>query len=90
MRTLLRAAIVVAGRPSLWTTAARELRAFAPRGWWRRPPFLPVPDRELLRFRMVTAYGSPEVRLDAEDLVTWLSWCRSWHQRHGGRGRPRG
>ena len=28
-----------------------------PRGWWRRPPFLPVPTARYLAFRLETAYG---------------------------------
>lgn len=31
----------------------------APTGWWRKPPFLPVPDQDWLEFRMATAYGHP-------------------------------
>ena len=49
--------------PALWwpTLAARSSR-FAPRGWWRRPPFLPVPDERYWRFRMETAYGDEPAR----------------------------
>lgn len=77
---LLRAALVVITRPVLWPTALRELRAFTPRRWWSQRPFLPVPDPVLMRFRMVTAYGDAEARFEADDLVTWLEWCRDWHR----------
>ena len=33
----------VARRPALWRTSLRQARRLAPRGWWRRPPFLPLP-----------------------------------------------
>ena len=37
---------------------ASARRAGWPRpGWWRRPPFLPLPAPDYLRFRMETAYG---------------------------------
>lgn len=62
-------------RPSLWPTAVGQAARLARPGWWRRPPFLPLPDREYVRFRMETQYGttgSPR----PEDLVTYLEWCR--------------
>jgi hypothetical protein len=66
-------------RPALWPTAARQLARMARRGWWRRPPFLPVPDPEYLRFRLVTMYGGAgDGPMDVDDLVAWLEWCRRW------------
>ena len=44
-------------RPDLWWTALGELRRMAPHLWWRTAPHLPLPDRRLWEFRMVTAYG---------------------------------
>jgi hypothetical protein len=67
---------VVIRQPSLWPEALRALVAFTPRGWWRRPPFLPVPRRAYLRWRMQTAYGSPEVAPVASDLIHFLEWRR--------------
>ena len=69
----------VARRPSLWSTAARQARRLAPRRWWARPPFLPVPDRAWLRFRAETQYGDPDRRPDPDDVVTWLRWARGTH-----------
>lgn len=80
-RVLFRAAGAVILRPSLWATAVVEFRRFAPDGWWRRRPFLPVPDPDLLRFRAVTQYGDPERQPDADDVLAWLRWCRSENQR---------
>jgi hypothetical protein len=65
----------VAARPQLWGTALTSTVRLARPGWWRRPPFLPVPDRAYLGFRLETQYGgraAPEPR----DLVTYLEWCR--------------
>jgi hypothetical protein len=74
----LQAASVVARHPSLWATGLRQARVLAGRGWWRRPPFLPLPSPEYLRFRMQTAYGGDGDRApDPDDLVTYLRWCQS-------------
>ena len=70
----LAATRAVAARPRLWPAALRQLRALAPPGWWHRPPFLPVPDREWTAFRLTTAYGDPAAPLIPEDLVAWLDW----------------
>ena len=80
LRVVVRAALVVAARPTLWVTAFRELRAFTPRRWWGERPFLPLPDPALMRFRLVTAYGDADASFEPDDLVTWLEWCRNWHR----------
>ncbi|HEV7862955.1 MAG TPA: hypothetical protein VGR20_09650 [Acidimicrobiia bacterium] len=46
-------------------------------GWWRRPPFLPLPDPDYVRFRLQTAYG-PHGTPAADDLVAYLNWCREF------------
>jgi hypothetical protein len=70
----LRAFLAVVIRPRLWWTAARQaLRVARPR-WWRRAPFLPIPDAAYLRFRLETAYGDVVAPRPA-DLVAYLEWC---------------
>lgn len=64
----------VAARPGLWPAAWRQGRALVPARWWRRRPFSPVPDRAWLRFRLTTAYGDPDARIDVDDLLTFLAW----------------
>jgi hypothetical protein len=67
---------MVAGRPALWPTAVMQVRRTVPPRWWRRPPFLPLPARDYVRFRLHTQYGTasaPEPR----DVVTYLDWCRA-------------
>lgn len=68
-------------RPSLWAVAVGQLLRLARPGWWRRAPFLPLPDPAYLAFRLETQYGSaPEV--DPEDVVAYLRWCRDFrHER---------
>jgi hypothetical protein len=72
----VRVAAAVARRPELWLTAARQARRTAPSGWWRRRPFLPVPDAAYRRFRMITQYGSPDHPPVPEDVLNYLRWCR--------------
>ena len=67
-------AFAVLRRPSLWPTAVGATLAFAPSGWWRRTPFLPIPDDELIRWRIATAYGHDDADLAAEDVVAYLEW----------------
>ncbi len=70
--------LAVLGRPRLWRVALVQARRLAPRRWWTRAPFLPLPDRAWLRFRMETQYGDAGARPDVEDVVTWLEWCRDF------------
>ncbi len=77
IRTLLAAIGVLIFRPSLWPTAVVQARRLVPDGWWRRPPFLPVPDTDLLAFRATTQYGDPQHPVVPDDLISWLEWCRA-------------
>ncbi len=71
----------VAPRPALWLTAIRQVVRFTPDRWWRRRPFLPLPDPELLGFRSVTQYGDAAHVPEVADVVAWLRWCKSENQR---------
>jgi hypothetical protein len=46
-------------------------------GWWRRRPYLPLPDPDYVRFRLLTAYGSGG-EPTAADVVAYLRWCRDF------------
>ena len=65
----------VVRRPSLWPTAIRQLIGTVPRAWWRRPPYLPLPDTGYLKYRVHTAYGAAG-RPVQEEIVSYLRWCR--------------
>ncbi len=67
--------VAIACRPRLWATALRTAARTARPEWWRRPPFVPVPDRPYLRFRMETQYGDQRPPV-AADVVSYLDWCR--------------
>lgn len=64
-------------RPGLWASALGALRRMAAPRWWRHRPFLPLPDPAWWAFRMVTAYGRPDVEPEARDVVSYLEWCRA-------------
>jgi hypothetical protein len=72
-------------RPQLWWAAVAALGRLARRGWWRRPPFLPLPGQDYWRFRLVTAHGGTgtEEPLSSEEVVAYLQWCRRSRPRRG-------
>ena len=80
MRRWRVAVVALAARPDLWPTVLRQVFVLAPDRWWRRRPFLPIPDRDWMAFRMTTAYGDSSAPIVADDLVVWLEWARR-HQR---------
>lgn len=71
------AALAVARHPALWPVAVGQLLRMAAPGWWRRPPFLPIPDRSYLAFRLETMYGTGTDPAPS-DVVTYLRWCRQY------------
>jgi hypothetical protein len=89
-RWLLAATLAVLRRPSLWPTAVVQVRRMAPRGWWRRRPHLPVPDAGYLRFRISTMYGDTADAPRADDVVTYLRWCREFPRSAARNHRPVG
>ena len=71
-----RAVGAVVARPSLWPIAVRQVVVLARPGWWRRPPFLPLPDRRYLAFRLETMYGGEGRPPAGADVVGYLRWCK--------------
>lgn len=62
--------------PRLGIDLLRAGWAFRRRHWWRRAPFLPVPDREYLRWRMYTAYGRADAVPPVTDVIGFVRWRR--------------
>ena len=62
--------------PRLAVDLVRTAWAFRRRRWWARAPFLPLPDREYLRWRMYTAYGDEDAVPPAEDVIRFAEWRR--------------
>jgi len=59
-------------------TGAALLRVgwrFRARGWYRRFPFLPLPARDYLKWRMYTAYGDADIVPPADDIVRYSRWA---------------
>ena len=71
-RLALRASV----NPRLALDLARLAWSFRARDWYRRPPFLPLPPREYVRWRMVTAYGDPDAVPPLDDVVRFARWRR--------------
>ncbi|MDX1568732.1 MAG: hypothetical protein R3223_13075 [Longimicrobiales bacterium] len=57
--------------------------AFRARDWYRKFPFLPLPPRSYVRWRLETAYGDPEAIPPADDLARYLRWARRMRRRMG-------
>ena len=51
-----------------WSCRARD--------WYRRAPFLPLPPREYVRWRMFTAYGDAAAVPPLDDVVRFARWRR--------------
>lgn len=61
--------------PSTGIALVRIGWRFRRRGWYKRPPFLPLPDRTYLRWRMHTAYGDDGAVPPASDVVRYAQWA---------------
>jgi hypothetical protein len=64
-------------QPSTAAALVRVAWRFRRRGWWRRFPFLPLPARDYMRWRMYTAYGDADVVPPADDVVRFARWAVS-------------
>lgn len=63
-------------RPRLAFDLLSAAWAFRRRHWYRTPPFLPLPSRDYLRWRMYTAYGDEAAVPPVEDVVRFARWRR--------------
>ncbi len=75
-RLSVRLALRALGEPSLAIALLSAAWAFRRRHWWQSPPFLPVPDRTYLRWRMYTAYGDEAAVPPEEDVIRFARWRR--------------
>ncbi len=64
-------------RPDLYFVFFIQIFRLAPVGWFRKYPFLPVPDKGWLEFRLETQYGSKNAEIEINDLIHFLEWCKS-------------
>jgi hypothetical protein len=63
--------------PRLAIDLLRTAWAFRRRDWWRQRPFIPLPDRTYLRWRMYTAYGNEGAVPPAVDVIRFARWRRT-------------
>jgi hypothetical protein len=61
--------------PRLASALVRVAWRFRRREWYKRPPFLPLPSAEYVRWRMYTAYGSENFVPPADDVVRYARWA---------------
>ena len=74
LRLVLALAPRAAARPALAADLLRVAWRFRARRWWRRPPFLPLPPSEYVRWRMHTAYGDEDAVPPAADVERYARW----------------
>jgi hypothetical protein len=72
--------VAVLRRPDLWVESLRTLVAVAPRRWWRRAPYLPLPDSGYTGWRLATAHGDSSIPLRPEELTDYLEWRKCQHR----------
>jgi hypothetical protein len=60
--------------PALARDLMRVAWRFRARRWFARPPFLPVPARDYVRWRMYTAYGDPSAVPSVDEVVRYARW----------------
>lgn len=77
---LLRMAASVLRRPRLAVPVIRAAWRFRARGWYRRPPFLPLPPADYLAWRLHTAYGGEDRTPEPGELERYLRWS-GWMRR---------
>lgn len=75
-RLSLTLAVRAVRHPSLAADLLRVAWRFRPRDWYRRPPFLPLPDRDYVAWRMHTAYGDHHAVPPAADIERYARWTR--------------
>jgi hypothetical protein len=63
--------------PSLAADLLRVAWRFRARDWYRRPPFLPLPDKNYIAWRMHTAYGDHHAVPPAVDIERYARWTRN-------------
>jgi hypothetical protein len=61
--------------PSVGVALARVGWRFRRRGWMTRFPFLPLPAKEYVRWRMHTAYGRDDVVPPTDDVIRYARWA---------------
>ena len=75
LRLSLALAARAAVRPALARDLLRVAWRFRDRRWYRRFPFLPLPAKDYVRWRMHTAYGEYDAVPPPEDVIRYARWA---------------
>ena len=70
-----RLALRCIARPSLALDLVRVAWRFRSRDWYQRPPFLPLPDRTYMAWRMHTAFGDHHAIPSPDDVARYVRWA---------------
>ena len=74
-KPILKLALHSIVRPKLLYYIAATAWRFRRRGWYRRPPFLPLPSNEYVAWRMYTAYGREDAEPSIEEAERYFRWA---------------
>ena len=80
--TLLHVAARALFRPPLLLALLSTAWRFRRRGWFLRPPFLPLPPADYMSWRMHTAFGKNTKALSARDLEAYIRWSARMRHTH--------
>lgn len=61
--------------PPTGVALVRVAWRFRRRDWFKRFPFLPLPARDYVRWRMHTAYGRDDAVPPASDIIRYARWA---------------
>ena len=75
LRLVLALAARAAVHPALAAALLRVVWRFRARRWYLRFPFLPLPPRDYVRWRMYTAYGDEDAVPPARDVIRYARWA---------------
>jgi hypothetical protein len=75
LRLAFRLALRTIRRPRLAGDLVRITWRFRSNAWYRRLPFLPLPDLTYLRWRMYTAYGDYDAVPSVTDVERYARWA---------------
>ena len=70
-----RLALRCIAEPSLVFDLLRVAWRFRSRNWYVRPPFVPLPDRTYMAWRMHTAFGDHHAIPSADDVARYARWA---------------
>jgi len=72
--------LALAARAIVNPALARDLVTvawrFRRRDWLTHPPFLPLPSRDYLAWRMYTAFGDSHAVPTVQDVIRYARWAR--------------